>query len=49
MKINKKINYPLLENAFSRKDIELAVRVIKSKQLTMSKITKNFEKNSQII
>ena len=44
MKINKKINYPLLENAFSRKDIELAVRVIKSKQLTMSKITKNFEK-----
>ena len=40
----KKTNYSLLENAFSKKDIDLAVKVIKSKQLTMSKITRNFEK-----
>ena len=39
-----KIYYPLLEDAFNKKDIELAVKVIKSKQLTMSNITKNFEK-----
>ena len=39
-----KIYYPLLENAFDKKDIELGVKVIKSKQLTMSKITRNFEK-----
>ncbi|WP_440655456.1 DegT/DnrJ/EryC1/StrS aminotransferase family protein [Candidatus Pelagibacter sp. HIMB1506] len=39
-----KIHYPLLENAFDKKDIELGVKVIKSKQLTMSNITRNFEK-----
>ena len=44
-----KIHYPLLENAFDKKDIELAVKVIKSKQLTMSNITRNFEKNFQNI
>jgi len=42
--VKTKIYYPLLENAFDKKDIELGVKVIKSKQLTMSKITRNFEK-----
>ena len=36
--------YPLLENAFNSKDISLGISVVKKKQLTMSKITKNFEK-----
>ena len=36
--------YPLLENAFNSKDISLGLSVVKKKQLTMSKITKNFEK-----
>ncbi len=44
MKIKQKINYPLLEDAFNAKDLELAVKVIKSRQLTMSNITRNFEK-----
>ena len=33
----------LLENAFNSKDISLGISVVKKKQLTMSKITKNFE------
>ena len=37
------IIYPLLENAFNRKDIDIGIKIIKSKQLTMSKITKRFE------
>ena len=37
------IIYPLLENAFNRKDIDIGIKTIKSKQLTMSKITKRFE------
>ena len=36
--------YPLLDNAFNSKDISLGLSVVKKKQLTMSKITKNFEK-----
>ena len=44
MQNRKKLFYPLLEDAFNRKDINLAIKVIKSKQLTMSKITSNFEK-----
>ncbi len=44
MQNRKKLFYPLLEDAFNRKDINLAIKVIKSKQLTMSKITNNFEK-----
>ena len=42
--MKKKIYYPLLEDAFSKKDIELGIKVLKSRQLTMSKLTKNFEK-----
>ena len=37
------MKYSLLENAFSKKDIDTGIRVLKSKQLTMSKITKKFE------
>ena len=39
-----KIKYPLLSNAFNSNDINCGVKVLKSKQLTMSKITEKFEK-----
>ena len=35
--------YPLLENAFNKKDILIGKKILESKQLTMSKITKKFE------
>ena len=47
MKSIKKINvnkYPLLDDAFSKKDLAEGVNVILSKRITMSKITSNFEK-----
>ena len=37
--------YPLIENPFSNDDIKKGINVLKSKQLTLSKETKNFEKN----
>lgn len=37
--------YPLIENPFSDEDINKAIKVIKSKQLTLSKNTFKFEKN----
>ena len=40
-----KIRYNLLENAFSNEDINKASKVLKSKQITMSKETLKFEKN----
>tara|TARA_B110000977_G_scaffold201338_1_gene295441 strand:- start:22402 stop:23598 length:1197 start_codon:yes stop_codon:yes gene_type:complete len=39
----KKISYPLLKDAFSKSDLMAAQKVIKSGQLTMSKVTKKFE------
>ena len=42
MKINKK--YPLLMNAFNKEDLDSAISVIRSKKITMSNITYNFEK-----
>ena len=36
--------YPLLENAFSNQDINSVIRVVKSRRLTMSKKTIEFEK-----
>jgi len=39
-----KIKYPLLSNAFSNKDIEVGVKVLRSKFITMSKHTEKFEK-----
>ena len=41
--MNKYI-YPLIENPFSDDDITKGINVLKSKQLTLSKETKNFEK-----
>ena len=38
------MKYPLLSNAFNKKDIQCGINVLKSKQITMSKITYNFEK-----
>ena len=35
--------YPLLTNAFSKQDLSEAIKVIKTGQITMSKVTKNFE------
>ena len=42
--MKKKILYPLLENAISKEDVRIGINVIKSKYLTMSKITRKFEK-----
>lgn len=41
--LKKKYKYPLLTNAFSNSDIIAAKKVLISKQITMSKVTKNFE------
>ena len=43
------MKYPLLTNAFSNKDIQQGIKIIKSKQITMSKKTKNLKKNFQVI
>ena len=40
----QKIKYPLQSNAFSKNDISCGLKVLSSKYITMSKITKNFEK-----
>ena len=40
-----KFFYPLIENPYSNKDINEGIRVLKSKQLTLSKETFNFEKS----
>ena len=40
-----KKKYKLLDDAFSKQDLNCAINVIKSKQLTMSKHTRNFEIN----
>ena len=42
--MNKKFKYPLLSNAFNNQDIKVGINVLKSKFITMSKITYNFEK-----
>ena len=40
----KSISYKLLEDAFSKEDIKIATKVLRSKKITMSKETLNFEK-----
>ncbi len=40
----KKTIYPLLEDAFNKKDISIAKKIVDTKQLTMSKHTSRFEK-----
>ena len=42
--ISKKFKYPLLSDAFSKSDINCGLKVLSSKHITMSKITRNFEK-----
>ena len=41
----KKFLYPLIDNRFEKEEINAAIKVIKSKQLTISKITEKFEKD----
>ena len=43
-----KFFYPLIENPFSNNDINQGIKVLKSKQLTISKKTTNFEKDFSI-
>ena len=40
----KKFKYNLLSDAFNNKDIKEGIKVLKSKKITISKITRNFEK-----
>lgn len=40
----KKFKYSLLSNAFNKKDIDVGVKVLQSKNITISKITEKFEK-----
>lgn len=40
----KKLKYNLLSNAFIKKDIDVGIKVLKSKKITISKITEKFEK-----
>ena len=40
----KKFLYPLIDDKFNKNDIDAGINVLKSRQLTMSKITKQFEK-----
>lgn len=39
------MRYPLLENAFSKKDLKIGIQVLKSGKITMSDKTSLFEKN----
>ncbi len=41
--MTNKYNYPLLSDAFNAKDINEGIKVLKSKFITMSKITEKFE------
>ena len=41
----KLFSYSLLENAFSKKDLEIGMQIVKSGQITMASNTLNFEKN----
>ena len=40
----KKLKYSLLSNAFNKKDIDVGIKVLRSKKITISKITEKFEK-----
>ena len=42
--VNSKYFYPLLDNAFSKEDLISGIKVLASGQITMSKKTKDFEK-----
>ena len=38
------MKYPLLSNAFDNSDISSGIKILRSKHITMSKITEKFEK-----
>ena len=42
--MNKNSKYPLLDNAFSKQDLKKGIDVIRSGKITMSSITRDFEK-----
>ena len=42
---NSKFKFPLLNQGFSEEDIFKGIEILTSGQITMSKVTKNFEKN----
>ena len=42
-KLKNNFDYPLLADGYSSEDISVAIKVLKSKRLTMGKMTKNFE------
>ena len=42
--MKKKFKYSLLDDAFSSQDLQKGINVLKSGRITMSKITKEFEK-----
>ena len=42
--MSNKFTYPLLENAFSKKDLNEGIKVIRSGQITMSSQTLKFER-----
>ena len=41
---SRNINYPLIQEPYSNQDISKAIKVLKSKQITMSNITSELEK-----
>ena len=43
IRMTKKYKYPLLTNAFNSKDINEGIKVLKTRFITMSKITEKFE------
>ncbi len=43
--IKKKYIYELLENGFSKKDIEIGKKVLSSRRITMASYTREFEKD----
>jgi CDP-6-deoxy-D-xylo-4-hexulose-3-dehydrase len=43
IKMTKKYNYPLMFDAFNSKDINEGIKVLKSRFITMSKVTEKFE------
>ena len=44
--MKKKYFYPLSEDGITNQDISIANKVLKSKQITMSRYTREFEKKS---
>ena len=41
--MKRNFRYPLLNEAFSKQDLDAGIKVIRSKKLTMSKKTREFE------